>query len=269
MKVEKIRKRFSDKSAPGEELHDKLWRALPEKLWERCLDWLFPRRCALCDRVLKKTEKLVCRSCGAGIRRIEGPRCFHCGKPLQREEREYCRGCAGRASFFERGLAPFVYGGDIQESLMRFKYGGRQEYARFYAAMIDRSAGAAVCGVWRPEILVPIPLHARRYRKRGYNQAEVLARELSLLWNIPVDSGCISRVRNTKAQKGLGAAERKKNLREAFALTREGAEKKYGCILLVDDIYTTGSTAEAAARVFREHGAGRVYIVTVCVGGGP
>lgn len=267
MKQKKPRKKLSAPKILSPGLNNFPERAA-KKLWEICLDWLFPHRCALCDRVVGQREFPVCRQCRTQIRMIGGPRCLHCGKPLTHPEQEYCRDCAGRASSFDRGIAPFVYGGAVQDSLMRFKYQGRQEYASFYAAMIDRAAGDTVCHSWKPEVMIPVPLHTRRYQKRGYNQAEVLAAALSELWKIPVDSGSIRRAGYTKPQKGLNARERKKNLKGAFALTRQGAQKHYRCILLVDDIYTTGSTVEEMARIFRERGTEKIYVVTVCVGGG-
>lgn len=231
----------------------------------RMTELLYPRKCPLCDGILGGKEPLLCRNCGKKLKFAEEPRCFRCGKPLVREEEEYCHDCRRNAHVFERCTGPFLYEGEYRQSILRFKYRGRQAYAGFYSAAIRQRCGAQIRS-WKPEVLIPVPVHRERLLKRGYNQAEVLAVKLGQEMGIPVAAGAVIRRRNTAAQKLLDNRERKKNLERAFAPGKEGGAWK--SVLIVDDIYTTGSTVDAVARVLKARGTARVYAVCVCIAPG-
>lgn len=149
--------------------------------------------------------------------------------------------------------------------MYRFKDGGRREYAAFYAKESERLFGKWIeqKGV---EVIVPVPVHKNKKRKRGYNQAEVYAKELGKLTHIPVDTKLLLRVIDTLPQKKLNDKERKKNLKKAFKIGRDGVQWKK--VLLVDDIYTTGSTADAASEILKEEGIENIYILSVTIGKG-
>lgn len=230
----------------------------------KLLNILYPKRCALCDRVITNREYPVCLKCRKEIQPIEEPRCMHCSKPLRSDGVEFCLDCKRHKFSYDCGFAAFLYSGKMKDSLMRFKYGGRQEYRRFYGEMLNLFAAEKVKR-WAPEVLIPVPVHPGKLRKRGYNQAEVLALELGKLWNIPVDSQYMKRIKKTKAQKNLDDKERRKNLRQAFAVA---GDEDYRRVLIVDDIYTTGSTVDALAKLLKEKGVEEVWFVTVCIGKG-
>ena len=229
------------------------------------LDVLYPRRCPVCDGLLKKEEPLICRSCAGRITFLKQPLCFRCGKPLEREDREYCGDCRKVRHRYERGFAPFSYRGIMQKSVMRFKYGGRAEYAGFYAAAMMKY-GKSMLERWKPDVLIPVPVHPARLARRGYNQAGVLAERLSELCGIPADEKAVLRTKNTRAQKELGGMERKKNLARAFSLAK--GFRPEGTVLIVDDIYTTGSTIDALAALLLENGAEKVYFACITVSPG-
>ncbi|MCD8197914.1 MAG: ComF family protein [Lachnospiraceae bacterium] len=229
-------------------------------------DWMglvFPRRCPICHEVVEERGELACDICRTRLSYVRGNYCQKCGKPLLTEEREYCADCARRPHQFDRGRAAFAYDEPMRRSIARYKYGGKREYADFYAEEILRVCAKDALR-WQAQALVPIPLHSSRRRRRGYNQAELLARALSVRCGIPVDTGLLLRTRKTRAQKELGDQERVANLRGAFSL-REGAVP---CkrLILVDDIYTTGSTMDEAARALRAHGAEKIYFLCISVG---
>ena len=113
------------------------------------------------------------------------------------------------------------------------------------------------------DCLVPVPLHPTRYRKRGFNQAELLARELGALSGIPVRTDILFREKKTEAQKELTPDQRIRNLQKAFRADPEKAD--VSSVILVDDIYTTGSTAEACTRALKEAGVGKVYTACLCI----
>ena len=119
---------------------------------------------------------------------------------------------------------------------------------------------------WNAEVIIPVPLHVKRLRTRGYNQAEVFARALSEEFGIPVDAHTLVRVRNTRPQKELSDVERKNNIENAFQ-TRINSIK-YKKVILVDDIYTTGTTINECADVLKRTGVEDVYFVTACIGNG-
>ena len=226
---------------------------------------LFPRRCPVCHEAAEEPEELACRICRTRLPYVREPSCRKCGKPLLSDEKEYCQDCARKRHVFLQGKAPFVYDQVMRESITRYKYGGRREYAAFYAEEILRKC-AREAVFWKGDVLVPVPLHWSRKRKRGYNQAALLARELSKRCGIPADETLLRRVRRTRAQKDLNDQERLANLKGAFSVPKGSIS--YRNIILVDDIYTTGSTIDEAARVLKENGAQTVFFLCICVGRG-
>ena len=224
------------------------------------MDLLYPPRCPICDKVVLPGEG-ICAACRKKIRPAAEPACMKCGKPLVDSRQEYCADCRRKKHAFVQGKALWVYEKEVKKSIYRFKYQDRREYAKVYAQemaaryekyMKDR----------RIEAIIPIPLHKKRKRKRGYNQAELLAGELGDILGLPVYTDVLVRVRDTKPQKTLDDAERKNNLKEAFKTTKNIVQLNY--ILVVDDIYTTGSTLDAAASALAKAGVAEVY--TCCVG---
>lgn len=149
--------------------------------------------------------------------------------------------------------------------MYELKYCHNRDVAEFFGKALAAEFGDYIRGVGI-DAIVPIPLHRKRKRQRGYNQAELIANELSRVCGIPVYPNLLKRVRVTRAQKELNDAERKNNVKNAFQLCKNGV--KLNQILLVDDIYTTGATLDAAVRPLLESGAQAVYGVTVCVGRG-
>lgn len=230
------------------------------------LDILYPRRCALCDGVLLPKEKFLCRRCEGRAAFITGDYCMKCGKPVEGDE-EYCPDCSRKETTFQCGRSVFVYDSLMRGSITRFKYHGRQEYAGFYAHAMYQQFH-----VWMdqiaPDALIPVPVHKERYRKRGYNQAELVAVELSRLCGVPVVSDYLLRTKNTLPQKELSDRERYVNLCRAFSLRTETQElyKTMKCVILIDDIYTTGSTIEACAQILSRRGVCKIYFICISIG---
>ncbi len=229
----------------------------------KVVDLLYPRRCAICDEVLPSGRKYICRECVKKPVYIREPYCSKCGRQLP-ESAEYCRDCEKTSHEFAQGRAVFDYG-SIAKSLYRFKYSGRAEYARFYAkAIYERNRD--YLRVMAPDALVPVPLHEKRMRKRGYNQAEEITKELSKLTGIPVRAGLVQRTSDTQALKSLGRNERRKILKNAFKIQENDVKLEKVCV--IDDIYTTGSTIDEIARVLKEAFGCKVYFLAVTIGRG-
>lgn len=166
---------------------------------------------------------------------------------------------------FKQGKSLFLYKGMVKETMYRFKYSNKREYAEYFAREAAESYGDWIRqkGI---QAIVPVPMYRHKQRVRGYNQAEVFARALSMELGIPLASNIVKRVRNTVPLKTLNPEERKNNLKNAF----QGINNivKYDHILLIDDIYTTGSTAEAVSQELINTGIKEVYLLCVCIGQG-
>lgn len=225
------------------------------------LNILYPRRCPVCHRILRDQKALVCPGCESVFRPITEDYCLKCGSPVKPEE-EYCRDCAGKKRSFDEGRGIFFYDQKMRRSLIRYKYYGSREYADYYAVSMYRYGRRNILR-WKPDVIIPVPLHQRKLRMRGFNQSGLLAERLGTFLDIPVSEGTLRKIRGTRSQKKLDAAQRRKNLRQAFR-----AERRLDglTILLVDDVYTTGSTVEAAAACLKEAGAEKVCFLTLCMG---
>ena len=146
-----------------------------------------------------------------------------------------------------------------------FQFYGRREYGEFYGKLLIHFA-ALYIKRWQPEVILPVPIHRKRRNTRGYNQTEVIGNVLSKGLSVPIRTDLIKRIKNTKAQKELNIEERQKNVRNAFAASKEVAN--YKSVLVVDDIYTTGSTIDEMAKELKKNGVEKVFFVTVCTGRG-
>lgn len=234
------------------------------ELYGKTLDILFPRRCPVCDDAVDRPGSLVCSGCEGIFNTISDPYCLKCGRPMIDETKRLCDDCSIRMQEYTRGRALFEYNEELKESIYRFKYGGRQEYADYYAERMNSFLGPWIRSI-EPDALVPIPLHKSRMKKRGYNQAGLLAGRLSELTGIPVRDDVLIRCSKTVVQKGLGAAARQNNLKKALKIGSDVVKLKN--IVLIDDIYTTGSTMNAAASCIRRAGVNNVYFAVLGAAG--
>ena len=220
---------------------------------------LFPRRCSVCDGIVVPSGEKVCLDCLKKLKPLAAPWCMICGKGMRREG-ELCEECQkGRIHAFRRARALYDYP-SVAPSIYRFKYGGRREYKDFFGEEMARHLGDFIRGA-EADGLVPIPLHKRRMRKRGYNQAAELAKVLGAHLGLPVYEGLLLRVKNTAPLKEQNYKERQNNLKKAFLVRQNDVKLK--TIILIDDIYTTGSTVDEAAMALRQGGIENVYVVTL------
>ena len=189
-----------------------------------------------------------------------------CGKEISDGTEEYCSDCRKHRRTFEYAISVFNYTDIASDSLSAIKYKNRREYLDFYAEEAVRRREERLLSI-HADCMIPVPVHPARLRKRGFNQAALLAEKIGEKLNIPVEENFLRRNRNTAPQKVLGPAERLKNLQQAFT-TDKAAPEWMRRVILVDDIYTTGATAEACTRVLRASGVEKVYVFTICVGAG-
>ena len=178
---------------------------------------------------------------------------------------EFCRDCKRHPKHFAANRSLYKYGGFVQDSLMRLKYQGRGEYAVFFGHEMASRYGDQIIQ-WNVDAIVPVPVHPKRRRMRGYNQAELIARALGKELEIPMLKDVLLRTEYTTAQKELTPLERLINLESAFQF--RGNSVKLEQVIVVDDIYTTGATLEACSRVLLRSGVKTVYGLTVAIGEG-
>lgn len=226
------------------------------------LDILYPARCPVCHGVIRGGGK-ICGSCRKKLHYIREQKCKKCGKEIEKNEQEYCRDCQRFSHAFDRGASVFAYDEVMRRSISMFKYHNRREYAKFYAEEMYRNCERFI-KLCAPEVILPVPVHKQKKRQRGFNQAELVAKELGKILQIPVDTEYLMRVEKTTPQKELTRQQRKVNLKKAFAIRETG--KYYERVLLVDDIYTTGATIDAISEILRENQSKIIFFLTICVG---
>jgi ComF family protein len=221
---------------------------------------VFPSRCPACASPLVSPRRgPLCEGCWAGLPRHRGP-CCRCGVPLP-PGGSACGRCRRGLSAFAAGASLGPYEGTLRLAVHELKYRARRRVAsRMSEALLaDPSVRTVLAGA---AVLVPVPLHPRRKRKRGFNQSELLAEELGRRAGVGVAAAALVRRKDTPPQTGLSAAARRANVGGAFAVRHRG-QVAGRVVVLVDDVLTTGATASACARALKAAGAREVRLVTM------
>ena len=238
---------------------------------DKILKFIFPKRCVICDTVLAFGDKLenesLCHQCRNKIEFIKEPTCKKCGAMIYGDDEAYCVRCQGKLyDSFEYGFGLCRYNDAIKESLHRIKYKGRKEYIAFYGKCIAKLYHKKIREI-KPEYLVPVPIHKERLRERNYNQSSVLAYAISDALikygiNVPVNENIIFRSKSTKVLNKLDNLERAKELDNAFTINNtEGIDS----VLLIDDIYTTGSTIDHVSKMLKKANISSVYFAVIAI----
>jgi ComF family protein len=241
---------------------------VPKKIkpWaDAALGFVYPDVCQLCreERAIRD-EGYVCAKCRSQVRFIEPPFCDRCGLPFEGEITGTfeCGNCREMELHFSSARSAVTARGPVLDAIHRYKYDGQMWFEDFLAKLF--SARAFDWQQHEPcDVLVPVPLFPVKQRERGFNQAEQLARQLGESLNVRVDSGLLKRVVPTPTQTHLSRKQRADNMRNAFALCRPQEPLKGRSFVLIDDVFTTGATTSACAKVLLKAGAERVGVWTV------
>ena len=231
-------------------------RSLPEYV----LEWIYPHKCLICRDVIpiEREDKILCEKCRNKTPFLKPPFCKKCGVPITVENSlGLCSNCFGKSYGFTRGYAAFSYE-TMKETIEHFKF---QCYPKDSVGLAKLMAEFMVLTFEEDfmsyDYLVPVPIHAEKMKTRGFNQAALLAEELCLLTGQKTEGEILLRIKNTKPQSQLSEEERKSNLEDAFAMGT-GADVEDKRILLIDDIFTTGSTINECAKLLLRKGAREV-----------
>lgn len=235
-------------------------------LLHRFLDIIYPPRCPVCgsfqDGDREGAGISICGACLEGFSLIPSPRCSVCGRPFSSGiEDHLCEACLRKRPFYDWTAAPYLYEGTMMEALHRLKYGGKSHLAGPLGALLADFAVDSF-GEMGKALVMPVPLHPKRLRERGFNQGLLLARPVARRLGADLDYLSLRRIKDTRSQTGLKSDERRKNVRRAFELIDPGAVKKR-TVILVDDVATTGSTLNECARVLRRSGARKVFCLVL------
>jgi len=230
------------------------------RLVEPVLTVVFPSSCGFCGRLLTQpTRGPLCGDCWAALPRHDTPRC-RCGLPLP-PGRPACGRCRRGHQPLAAATSLGPYEGPLRIAVHELKYRGRRRVAgRLARTLLESSQARSL--VEESDILVPVPLHPRRLRERGFNQAALLARELGKEMDRRFDERALVRRKDTSPQTGLSSAARRRNVEGAFVVRRRGPVAGK-VVTLVDDVFTTGATAYECARALAEAGAREVRLLSV------
>jgi ComF family protein len=227
------------------------------------LDLLFPPLCHVCRRFIPEAGEIhICPDCRELMPPIVSPLCTVCGIPFAGAGHDHvCGSCSISTSRFDAARAAFAYEGASRDLIHSFKYRNKTHLRRPLALLtIERLAEFIVqC---QSDLIMPVPLHRKKLSSRGFNQAVLIGEIFSQRLRIPLDRRNLRRVRWTEPQVNLAADERRTNVKGAFAILESGLVKGRR-VLLVDDVLTTGSTADECARVLKSAGAADVTVITV------
>ncbi len=206
---------------------------------------------------------MICRRCREKARRLTAPFCPCCGRFFESGvEPHLCQTCLEKEPALARHRSLARYEGHVKEAILLFKYRGFKVLGHWLGDLLAENLGNED-DLWEGvEALVPVPLHPRKERKRGFNQAQVLARRLAKHKSLSLLERRLIKVVNIPAQTSLEAEEREKNVRGAFRI-RKAKDLKGKIVLLVDDVYTTGSTLRECSLTLKKAGAKEVRAVTV------
>ncbi|NLD18939.1 MAG: ComF family protein [Clostridiales bacterium] len=242
-------------------------------IWERAIkvvdEALFPSGiyCISCGSLIDGTRPYsLCDKCIREFHWINGRRCRKCGKALQDTYKgQLCYDCMAYPHYFDKGYSCMTYGLKERELLLDYKYNGKSYLGKKFGDILyDRMS----CENIDADVIIPVPIHRRRERKRGYNQSALMAESLAKKMEKPFLGDAVVRTRETALLRSLSPVERESALRGAFAVCSGALEKVYNKkVLLIDDIYTTGSTADSCSKTLLEAGAEAVLLLTLASGG--
>jgi len=242
-------------------------KALLSDISQATLNIVYPINCQGCGLKLPYNNKdYVCQDCLNSIKRIHPPFCLKCGRPLNGSEeiKALCPDCIDNHYYFEKSWQCCQYEGLTKELIHKFKYNNRLFLKK---VLVDILYGFVKGNIDIKSIdgLIPVPMHKSLISRRGFNQAAYLAKGLSAMLGLDCFENSLLKIKRTQQQAVLGKPERLKNIKGAFSV-REGSDLKGKNLFLIDDVFTTGATADECSRSLRSYGVNKVYLLALARG---
>ncbi len=232
------------------------------------LDLIFPPRCPLCDGFIEDTSNAYegtdfCTDCVESFKSIDTPHCTVCWVPMKGSEDKnpICGACMKKRPVYTEAAAPFLYEGLIADAVHQLKYAKKTHLAPSLGSFLASFAEGWITHK-SGMIAMPVPLHPKRLRERGFNQSLLLARRVAKDLKLELDYLSLRRIRHTSPQMTLGVRERHENVKEAFEVVARD-KCKGRTILLIDDVATTGTTLNECAKALKEAGASEIFCLTL------
>jgi len=230
---------------------------------------LFPADCKICGALLEPlNHSLICERCWSKVEWVNPPYCLSCSKPFLPSETfqsfpfSFCLECQKEPPYFKRVFVPTLYDGVMKKAIHLFKYDRKiniiQGMKRIIKVYLDRNRSTFP----HLDLVVPVPLHRKKLKERGFNQAELLAKVIARHLNLKLVKNSLGRIKPTRVQAKLSKRERIENMRKAF-LVKNAEEFRGRSVLLVDDVYTTGTTVNEIAKILKRTKAKEVYVFTL------
>jgi ComF family protein len=236
------------------------------ELAQKLLSALFPSRCILCRQTVRiaaiNPNIEVCRDCYKILPHNDNS-CARCALPLPVDvgNQTWCGRCIKKTPSYDYSGSVFRYEGDIINLIHQLKFGEKISHARSIGeVLLAFFENALLAKHGLPDCIVPVPLHAKRLRERGYNQSIEIARVMAKSLKIPIAHDAVVKKHSTLAQSGLNASERKKNIKNAFSVMNV---EDYKHVLIIDDVVTTGSTVNEMAKILKKNGVERVGVLSI------
>lgn len=231
------------------------------------LNLIYPRNiyCILCNKAIKRDERYsLCNKCFESISFIGLKACNKCGKSLEKEYLlEDCHECIQQDHYFTRAISCVEYDEISKKIIFDLKY-NKKRYLSYHMAEIMANRIKSF-GKMDIDIIIPVPMYRKKEKRRSFNQAYLIASFFGKMMNIKVDKKILIKIKDTEAQNKLKKDERKKNLKNVFEfVSNKDIEGKN--ILLIDDVYTTGSTVDECSRILRKSGVSNIYVLTFATG---
>ncbi len=230
--------------------------SLLRDLWNGVLDLVYPPKCLVCGEI---GPSYLCENCASQVEYIRPPICRRCGAPMQEGR---CVECRGTEFEFDSAQSVGVYDGVLRDAIHQLKYSGHRVLGPLLGHMMVEYLRGRMDLVRQVGCIVPVPIHPSRVRERGFNQSELLATQIGRGLAIPVLPNVLVRTRRTRPQVNLPFGERWENMIGAFAVKRPDAVAGRS-VLLVDDVFTTGSTSHAASLALHNAAAREVHVLTL------
>lgn len=230
------------------------------------LDLIFPRQCVGCNGLVQEsTMEYLCTDCLKNIFWIKPPGCQTCGSPFYGivEGEHRCQHCYDLEPIFKSGNSIFFSKGSGRKLIHAFKYHNGLYLLKDIQRILKRKKHLS--HFFKQAILVPVPLHSRKKRERGFNQSLLIAQQLAAIYNLTVQEALV-RIIDTPSQTRLNRTKRQRNLNQAFVLKKEVQLQKNKRYIVIDDVFTTGATLNACCRILQKAGLEDLHSFTLCHG---